>query len=154
MVEIEKFKVIRWIFYLAISFNSYMSHQNISNNLKFMIGEKIWCPGFGSNARCEVALLHTMFGIISGLGLFFFGILGDDLKKAKFFIENESTLCFLQIPIWISFSINIFQWTREMETSAFEINCIYVSIIVNISLLLASGIVSYIEKGVKISREK
>ncbi|ABW98267.1 hypothetical protein HAN_3g465 (nucleomorph) [Hemiselmis andersenii] len=153
MAEIAKFKVIRWILYLAMMFNSYMLNQNISNNLKFIIGEKVWCPAFGSNARCDVALLHSIIGIISGASLFLMGILDDDTKKLKFFNKNESILCLIQVPIWIGFFINIFQWTKEMETSAFEINCIYISILANISFLICSGIVSYIEKGVRISRE-
>mmetsp|Transcript_24421 Transcript_24421/g.61824 ORF Transcript_24421/g.61824 Transcript_24421/m.61824 type:complete len:155 (+) Transcript_24421:81-545(+) len=153
MAEIEKFKVIRWILYLVMMFNSYLLHQNISNNLKFTIAEKVWCPAFGSNSRCDVALLHSIIGIISGLGLFLMGVLDDDIKKKKLFNENETILCLIQVPIWIGFFINILQWTREMETSAYEINFIYVSIIVNVILLVGSAIVSHIEKGVRISRE-
>jgi len=153
MAEIEKFKVIRWIIYLAIIFNSYMMHQNISNNLKFTVGGKIWCPGFGSNARCDVALLHCIYGMISGFGLFWMGVLDDLKKKLKLFYENESILCLIQVPIWIGFFINIMQWTKEMETSAWEIDCIYICILVNIALLIGSAIVSYIEKGVRVSRQ-
>mmetsp|Transcript_26601 Transcript_26601/g.51848 ORF Transcript_26601/g.51848 Transcript_26601/m.51848 type:complete len:157 (-) Transcript_26601:47-517(-) len=155
MAEIEKYKVIRWILYIAMMINSYMLHQNISNNLRFTIAKKVWCPAFGANMRCDEAIIFSIVGMFSGLGLFLLGVFETDekTKKLKFFHDNEPSLCLIQVPLWIGLFFEILSWTKEEETAAFEINCIYVCIALNIILLIGSAIVSYIEKEVKNSRE-
>lgn len=150
-----KYNVLRWVCYLGTIFFSFLINRNISNNLRFKIGSKIWCPAFGDVSRCNLAILISSMGFFSGFGLLLLGVLSDFEEKSfiRFIYQSEPVFSLLQIPVWLGLCRSLILWTKEVDSLGWEIASLYFYIIINILFLLVSAILFRIEKNVRTSHK-
>jgi len=155
MNEIAKFNVLRWLCYLGVIFFSFLINRNISNNLKFKIGSKIWCPAFGDVTRCNLAILVSSMGFFSGFGLLLLGVSADFEEKSffKFIYRSEPLFSLIQVPVWLGLLRSLTLWTKEVDSLGWEIWSIYLYIIINVLFLTISAILCRIEKNVRASHK-
>jgi len=155
MNEIAKYNVLRWLCYLGVIFFSFLINRNISNNLRFKIGSKIWCPAFGDVARCNLAILVSSMGFFSGFGLLLLAVSADYEEGSffRFIYRSEPIFSLIQVPVWLGLFRSLTLWTKEVETLGWEIWSLYFYIIINVLFLIISAILCRIEKNVRASHK-
>jgi hypothetical protein len=84
----------------------------ITNNFKFSILNKIFCPVFGSVLRCNLALYASWYGFCSALILLILGIFSS-IEDKKLSYKQEKRICFLESILWISFLLICKNWVLD-----------------------------------------
>ncbi|AFP65498.1 hypothetical protein CMESO_331 (nucleomorph) [Chroomonas mesostigmatica CCMP1168] len=145
----KKFKFTRFLIYSIFVFNAYQLKFYLSNNIRFTVMNRIWCPAFGTTERCDIAIRVSFVGILFGifmLSTVFFSLL-DKKERLKKIYRFEIQFIILQFILWLALAFVIFRWNREIGAKGNDIFKIYLHILKAILLLsIGMWIVSHEEK--------
>ncbi len=116
-----KLKTIEVFFLFFIIANSLLIIFNISDNLKFLVSELIFCPVFGSVNRCDFVNLVILMCVLSSLIFLLESIqINKSTRIIRVLEKNKIFLIKIYIILSISLISLIFYWTSQVEADLLE----------------------------------
>nr|UXY88093.1 hypothetical protein Cry52Nrm1_p069 [Cryptomonas curvata] len=121
MNALSKLKTVEFFFLFFIIVNSLLIIFNISDKLKFLVSELIFCPVFGSVNRCDfVNLVSLMYVLSSFIFLLELIQINKNTRIIRIFEKNKIFLIKIYIILSITLISLIFYWTNQVEADLLE----------------------------------